>query len=338
MCGRGDSPGRRERDLRDRERTGPGMRDRLSPSRDEGIGERGLGRDRRWIEDRGLGRPHDLPGHPSTDRHGERSGSPRGDMRGDGRGNIRQRDMEIRQRDMDIRQRDMDMMRQRDTDMRQRDIRGHARDMPRDIPRDVSGMSRGSDGVGGARDDGSTHGVGKRERDANDRERADKGGDRERGDWPSDKRPCVDVDVRKERDRDCDDGDASARAGGQRGADRDGDRNSDRADVGGHGGGHSEGGMQMGGAAPLPSKRMIRVPGHLTVDGGGHTEALTPSATPRALMSTSHFNNSVPPHAKTKSTRPPSPPGLPPEGADRFPVVWRGSVVSQVISTNFIST
>jgi len=85
--------------------------------------------------------------------------------------------------------------------------------------------------------------------------------------------------------------------------------------------------MQMGGSAPLPPKRMSRIPGHLTVDGG-HTEALTPSATPRALMPTPHFNNSVPPHAhtKTKDTRPPSPPGLPPEVADRFPVVWRGSV------------
>ena len=328
MCGRGDSPGRRDRDLRDRERIGPGMRDRLSPSRDEGIGERGLGRDRRWIEDRGLGRPRDLPGHPSADRHGERSRSPRGDMRGDGGGDIRQRDMDMRQRDMD---------------MRQRDIRGHARDTSRDLPRDMSGMSRGSDGVGGARDDGSTHSVGKRERDANDRERADKGGDRERGgerergdcDWPPDKRPCVDDVLCKERERDCDDDSgASAPGGGQRGADRDGDRSSDRADVGGHGGGHGEGrsGMQMGGSAPLPPKRMSRVPGHLIVDGG-HTEALTPSATPRALMPTPHFNNSVPPHAqpKTKSTRPPSPPGLPPDGADRFPVVWRGSVVSQVI-------
>jgi hypothetical protein len=92
--------------------------------------------------------------------------------------------------------------------------------------------------------------------------------------------------------------------------------------------------MQMGGSAPLPPKRMSRIPGHLTVDGG-HTEALTPSATPRALMPTPHFNNSVPPHAhtKTKDTRPPSPPGLPPEVADRFPVVWRGSVVSHVINT-----
>lgn len=246
------------------------------------------------------------------DRHGERSRSPRGDIR-DGRG-----------------------------DMRQTDIDGHLRDTARDMPRDLSGMSRGSDVGGDVLDDASTHSAGKRERDANDSERSDKGFDKEKegdretadGDWPADKRPCVDGDVRKEQVREVDhDCDASAPGGVDRVGDRDGDRSSDGSDVGAHGGAHGEGqsGMppQMGGSAPLPPKRMGRVPGHLIVEKG-LTEAVTPSDTPRASIPTPHFHNSVPPHthANTESTRPPSPPGLPPDGADRFPVVWRGSVVS----------